>query len=327
MKIRIPHNRPTFGKEEKLACRRVMKSGWVGQGKEVEMFENELCEYIGLPKGHAVMVSSGTAALFLAIKHIGLKIVHYPTYSCSSVRYAIKMAGCRCLPLEVTDPYQDVYCHLFGMVNDVMTYPLKRDMPIIEDCAQAIGARMKGKMVGTFGDYGIFSFSATKMITSGGQGGAIVSKDWNRIEEIRDYRNFDMRKDEKSRFNFTITDLQAAIGRAQLSKLNNFIERREEIFQKYVRAGFGMVQNIGRDLEDVRYRAVLKTGKQREIIKGLEDRGIRAIVPIEDFEIPNVHRFPLAQRMTKDFISLPCYPTLTDKEVDLIISEVRKWIY
>ncbi len=91
----ILHNKPTFGKEEEQAAIRVIRSGWVAQGKEVESFENEFCNYLGLPDGHAVALSSGTAALFMALwvlKAKGKKVA-FPVYSCSALRNAVAMTG------------------------------------------------------------------------------------------------------------------------------------------------------------------------------------------------------------------------------------------
>ena len=90
----IPHNKPTLGLEEEEAALRVIRSGWVAKGKEVESFQNEFCEFMGLPKGHAAAVSSGTAALFLALVMLGgsEKNVGSPGYVCSALRNAVDMS-------------------------------------------------------------------------------------------------------------------------------------------------------------------------------------------------------------------------------------------
>ena len=90
----IPHNKPTLGLEEEEAALRVIRSGWVAKGKEVESFQNEFCEFMGLPKGHAVAVSSGTAALFLALVMSGgkEKNIASPGYVCSALRNAVDMS-------------------------------------------------------------------------------------------------------------------------------------------------------------------------------------------------------------------------------------------
>ena len=321
-KIRIPHNRPTLGKEEVRAAARIIDSGWIAQGWEVQGFEKDLCEFLNLPYGHAIMVSSGTAALYIAIKHIRLQNISYPIYSCSSVRNAIIMANCIPIAEDLkTINNSDIVVHTFGI-------PETRDSRTnyIEDAAQALGAKIEDQFIGTIGTYGVFSFSATKIITSGGQGGAIVSRNKAIIDDIRDYRQFDMRKDMKARFNFQMTDINAAIGRVQLRKLKLFLERREEIFKKYQDAGFNLLQSRDAAKTDVRYRAILKTDKAEQIIEALAEQGIRAIIPIEESELlGEKEQFPKALQKTKDTLSLPIYPTLSNKEVELIISVVQKY--
>jgi perosamine synthetase len=319
----IDHNYPTLGSDEQRAANRIIGSGWVGPGREVERFENELCSYLGLPEGHAVAVSSGTAALFLAVKHSNKSNISYPIYTCSAVRNAIIAAGSIPEAMDI-GVYTDIVVHMFGIpkqINNVYG-------SMIEDAAQALGAKINNQYVGTFCDYGIFSFSATKIITTGGQGGAIVSRDKARIDEVRDYREFDMRSDLLARFNFQMSDIQAAIGRVQLSKINKFIQRREEIFNKYVLAGFSMVKSSDKSITDVRYRAIMKTDRARKIIDTMYSYGIKAIVPIEEFELlGDRDLYPNALEMTRTTVSLPIYPSMTDKEVDLIILVVKKCLY
>ena len=225
----IPHNRPTFGDAEKAAALRVLDSGWVAQGREVDAFEAEICAYLGLKEGCAVAVSSGTAALFMALWALDAKgkRVAVPVYSCAALRNAVVMAGAQLVAVDVepnspnidlgTIPKNDVNlivaAHMFGIPS---RWPREfNSIPVIEDCAQAFGARMDGMPVGISGTAGVFSFYATKMITSGGQGGMLVSRDASMIDAARDYRQFDSRHDRVPRFNLQMTDLQAAVGRAQ----------------------------------------------------------------------------------------------------------------
>ena len=91
----IPHNRPTLDIEEEEAAIRVLRGGWLTQGKEVEAFENEFCKFIGLPEGHAVAVSSGTASLFLSLWVLNAKNkkISFPGYVCSALHHSIAMIG------------------------------------------------------------------------------------------------------------------------------------------------------------------------------------------------------------------------------------------
>jgi len=337
----IPHNKPTLGREEEEAAVRALRSGWVAQGKEVRGFEDDMCSFLGLPAGHAVAVSSGTAALFLALTVLKARgrNVAFPAYACSALKNACAMSGGIPVLLdnEEASPNVDLQAlagsradiaivpHMFGIPTVIPHYGT---MEVIEDCAQALGACVENEPVGLRGIVGVYSFFATKMITSGGQGGMLISRDINLIDEIRDYREFDCRRDRKPRFNFQMTDLQAAVGRAQLRKLPDFINRRREIFERYVRAGLDLmdpVMEMAASRKAVRFRAVLKTDKAQAVIDLLAGANIKAIVPLEEWELLGPSRlYPQACKVTKTTVSLPIYPSLTNKETDLIISILRK---
>ena len=332
----IPHNRPTLGMEEEKMAIEVIRSGWIAQGTAVENFENELCSYLGLPSGSAVAVSSGTAALYLTLTMLQAKDknVAIPYYCCSSLKHATTLAGGNpCLvdsrtdspniDTDAIDPSMDlaIIPHLFGI-------PLKfpKDISkryLIEDCAQSLGARVEGVPVGLQGHVGIFSFYATKMITSGGQGGMIVSKDTSLIKELKDYRMFNQKADQKKRFNFQMTDLQAAIGSAQLRQLPEFIKRREAIYHQYQDANLPLL-DAHPGIQPVPFRAILQTPKQTEIISALAKDNISATIPLQESELfgSNEH-FPNASYWTHNTVSLPIYPSLKHEDVKRIIKIVK----
>ncbi len=335
--VLIPHNRPTLGLEEEAAALRVIRSGWVAKGKEVELFENEFCEFMGLPKGHAAAVSSGTAALFLALVMLGGsgKNVGSPGYVCSALRNAVDMSEGKNVLVDVgynspnidlgklseENPQIAIVPHMFGIPINVSN--LKK-IPIIEDCSHALGARVNGKHVGLEGEFGIFSFYATKMITSGGFGGMLISKNKKHVDEVIDYIVYDKKNDSNRRFNFQMGDLQAAIGREQLRKLPNFLERREKIFRKYKDAGLDILDVPTEDsqvLQPVRYRAVMKTKNQIKTIKSLKDNGIiTEILNNEWILSQNPTKFPNSLNMVHNTISLPIYPSLSDENIEKIIA-------
>lgn len=335
----IPHNRPTLGDEEKQAAARVLDSGWLAQGAEVEAFENELCEFLGLPADHAVALSSGTAALFMALWVLGAqgKRVAFPVYACSALRNAVAMAGGRELFLDVSEgtPNLDlddakrlapdilIAPHMYGLPIDLSEVG---DMQVIEDCAQCLGGEVRGLRTGQQGEIGVFSLYATKLITSGGQGGVLVSRNRQLADQVRDYRNFDCRRDKKKRFNFQMTDLQAAIGRAQLNKLPELLERRAHVFEIYKAAGLNMLDlpEASAKLKPVRYRAVIKTTSPETVLRVLAENEIRAIVPIEDWELLGEgSAYPNALHLARTTVSLPLYPTLTNSQAGKIVSCIR----
>lgn len=333
----ISHNKPTLGLEEEEAAIRVIRSGWVAKGEEVKSFENEFCNFVGLPKGHAVAVSNGTAALYLAVLALdgsGKKIAS-PGYVCSALRHAVDMSKGEnvLIDTEYDSPNIDlktvyyknipiaIIPHTYGIPINLSN--LKKIM-VIEDCSHALGAKINGKSVGLQGELGIMSLAATKMITSGGSGGMLVSKNKQLIEKIIDYIEYDMKKDDNKRFNFQMNDLQAAIGREQLRKLPDFLTRREEIFQKYKIAGLDLLDISPVDaqtIQPVRFRAVLKTKKQFETIKLLKEHDITSRVLNDEWLISqNPKQFPNSFSMVQNSVSLPIYPSLSDEDVEKIIS-------
>ena len=328
----IPHNRPTLGAEEASAAGRVIASNWLAQGREVGAFEDEFCAFLGLPSGHAVAVSSGSSALFLALwaNAAASREVVQPAYACAALSNATQLCGA--IPKYVDNAAGSpnieraalspgalaIVVHMFGMPLDVRN----AGATVIEDCAQALGARVGNMPVGLQGVAGVFSFYATKLMTSGGQGGMVVSRDKAMIDEIRDYREFDCRADHRPRFNFQMTDLAAAIGRVQLQKLPAFLARRQEIFQRYRQAGIPLLGSaLGGDLAEVRYRAVVLASSPERLIASLADAGIKAIVPVETWELQDEPaHYPNALALTRQTVSIPLFPSLTDGEVEQVIA-------
>ena len=336
----IPHNKPTIGPEEEEAVTRVLRSGNLANGTEVSLFEKEFSDYMGLKKEHSVAVSNGTSALFLSLWALDAnsKKIAFPSYVCSALRHAVGMInGVETIidssknspninQYEMKNNSHDIEIvpHMYGIPTKITR---NENIPLIEDCCQALGARVNEELVGLQGTTGIFSFFATKVITSGGHGGMIISKEKEIIEKIKDYREFDGRKDQKSRFNFQMTELQAAVGREQLKKLPAFLERREEIFQMYRSAGLELLDVNKEDqksIKPIRYRAILKTSNQREIITKLDKKEIKAIVPLEDWELlGEKESSPNSLEFSKNTVSIPIYPSLKDEEVELIIKTIQ----
>jgi perosamine synthetase len=332
----IEHNKPTLGKQEQQAVSKVLKSGYISQGLEVEKFENEFCGFLGLPEGHAVALSSGTSALFMALWSLNAKnkSIAMPVYACSALRNAVAMAQAKevltdnamnspniCLnQLQKSNADIAIVPHMFGLPNEIQNI---KDIDVIEDCAQSLGASIDNKKTGLIGEVGIFSFYATKLMTSGGQGGMFVSKDKNLVDKVRDYREFDCRRDNKHRFNFQMTDVQASIGRVQLKRLPIFLERRQEIFAMYKEAGLDLIESENN--ASVYYRAVIRVNNPVKIKGKLLRLGIKTIIPIEDWELlDNGSEYKNAYHLTQTTLSLPIYPSLTNKDVLNIVNQLKK---
>lgn len=340
----IQHNKPSFGREEISALAKVISKGWIAQGEEVFKFESEFSRYLGGRDGQAAAVSSGTAALYLSLYGLNIKNddeVIVPTYTCSAVLNAIFMIGAKPIIVDINKEdlnisYSEtikkinkktkavITTHTFGYPADLDKF-INLGVPLIEDCAQALGAGWKGKPVGSFGQIAVFSFYASKVITTG-YGGMVYSKNKSLINKIRDYREFDCRRDYKPRFNFQMSDSQAALGREQLKKLQGFLKRRRQIAAVYKKIlledKYWPIESEGRRPNC--YRFLLRTSKVKAVKNFLMKRGIKTIVPIETYEL--LHRylkqspknFPVSEKIAKTTLSLPVFPALLTEEVNMI---------
>ncbi|OLB06571.1 MAG: hypothetical protein AUH14_05675, partial [Candidatus Rokubacteria bacterium 13_2_20CM_69_15_1] len=311
----------------------------LAQGAEVEAFERELATRLGVAAVAAV--SSGSAALELALRALdvgpGDEVV-VPTYACDALHHAVTRCGAAPV-LADADPEtfgpsaKDVahrltrraravvVVHPFGLALDLDAF-LALGVPVVEDCAQAIGARVAGRAVGSRGALAIGSFYATKLITSG-EGGAVAGPA-ERVARVRDARDYDEREELIPRFNFKLTDIQAALGRSQLGRLDTFVARRRAIATRY-RARLGSVAGChpprDRGERHVFHRFVVTIERPLgPLIDDLRERGVMARRPV----FRPIHRalglagYPEADRLWTQCLSLPCYPSLADAEVDAV---------
>lgn len=325
----IPHNQPSLSNEEQAAAARAIDSGWLAQGEEVAALEKELCKFFHLPEGHALIVSSGSAALYLALWALNGRgaRVGVPVYSCASLRNAVALSGGEGVYLDCDAGSPNVdFVQASKMNIDILIAPSMFGIPVelpsarsykvIEDLAQSIGASVDGVRIGLRGEVGVCSFYATKLITTGGQGGALISRDKSIIDKVRDYREYDCRGDALNRFNFQMTDLQAAVGRVQLRRLPDFISQRERWFSIYRQAGLDLLDGTTSSIQPVRYRSVMRCGDPVRVIEALEAEGVRAIVPIKEVELLDTPSdYPLARTLANSTVSLPIYPELREQDV------------
>ena len=337
----IPHNRPTLGKEEKKAIDRVISSKQISQSIEVRKFEEEFEDYLKLSSGSVVAISNGTAGLYVALKVLKAKgkNVIFPSYSCSSLRHATSMAGGKekiCdIDLNSPNMRSDI-----GKRGDTVIFPQMYGLPteikkragvnLIEDACQSLGSKVKDTYSGLQGHIGVFSFYATKLITSAGQGGMLVSKDKSLITEIKDFLKFDLRRDKKSRFNFQMTDIQAAMGRIQLGKINDFIAKRNYIFNFYKKLNLNFLElkKNNKLVQPVAYRSILLCKDPNLLIRKLKKYGIQTINPLETWELlGDSNKQPISHTLTKQTVSLPCYPSLTKSDLNYICKIINKLKY
>ena len=341
----IPHSRPTIDETDILAVASVLRSGKIAQGSAVEKFERELAGYIGVKGG--VATSSGTAALHLALLALditGKDTVALPSYVCTAVLNAVNYVGAS--PLLI-DTHPDTFNmdvenlkrkltpqvkaiiipHSFGLAADLEEI-MALGIPVIEDCAQSIGATYKNKLTGSFGNMSIFSFYATKMITTG-EGGMVVSNSEEFLGKIRDLRDYDNRENYVTRYNYKMTDFQAALGLSQLNKLNHFIEIRRIIAQRYnieLKNLCSLPVNHGNDSKHIYYRYTIKLRRDVEsFLKLSKEKGINCERPVFKplHRYMNLSGFTNTDSVWEKAVSIPIYPTLTEKNMNTIIEFVK----
>jgi perosamine synthetase len=354
----IAHNKPFLGLEEANIASSVIESGWLAQGIKTKEFENAICAYLNIASNHAVAVSNGTSALYISLQILNLpknSEVIIPTYVCSSLLNAIYMADLipvvvdvnpidfnidiNIVDAKITSKTRVIIIpHTYGVPLDIKAFSKYKlnGIFIIEDCATAIGAKIGDYYAGTFGDIAIFSFYASKFLTCG-NGGMVVSNNIELINKARDYREFDGVDTYHKRFNFKITDIQAAIGIEQLKKIDGFLIRRKNFAKQYSDVckikGWDYQTTLGVELLANNYRFVLKLEKkERENLKQyLNKNKVCSIVPTENFELLHNYLkldkcdYQVAETLAESTLSIPIYPALKDIEFNYIIRLLKKY--
>jgi perosamine synthetase len=337
--MKIPHSMPTLGEEEATGLREVLSSGRIATGEEVAEFEKSMAAYLGLLG--AVATSSGTAALHLSLLAAGVKDgdeVICPSLTCSALLNAVY--HCRATPkiVDIDEVTMNISLaatrkaltkktaviivpHMFGNPVENIDDFLALGPPIIEDCAQALGATYHGKTTGTRGDAAMFSFYATKVITTG-QGGMVASRNKDFLELVRDLRQYDKKEDYKIRYNFCMTDLQGKMGRIQLAKLPSFLKQREEratLYDKHLKGLNGVTLPPSKGIY-YRYVVKIRGGKLEQVLNKLHADGVEAQRPV----FRPLHRFlgldgfKATDKVFSEAISLPLYPRIKPDEVRYI---------
>ena len=342
----IPHSRPTIGEEEVGAVSRVLRSGQIAQGDVVSQFEDKMRAMVGTK--HAVATSSGSAALHLALLALGVRggdQVATSAYVCSAVLNCIKLIGAEPLLVDINpDTYNIdarklkekatgrtkavIVPHMFGLPANLEEI-IALGIPVIEDCALSLGATYKQQPVGSMGTISIFSFYATKVIATG-EGGMLLTNSTELMEKVQDWREYDQKPDYLVRYNYKMTDMEAALGIVQLEKLPLFIEKRQDIASRYFQELSQMnltLPVILPDRQHIFYRYIVRSAlKAEEFIQHLKELGIEAAKPVyRPLNLYlNLSGFPATIEAWQKGVSLPIYPSLTDDELTRVVDDVRR---
>jgi len=370
----------SFGKEEINEVVDTLKSGWITTGPKTQKFEKILKSYVG-PK-HIVPVNSCTAGLHLSLIAAGVgrgdEVITTP-FTFAATANVILHVGAK--PIFV-DIQKDTYnidpnlvekaiskrtkviipVHYGGHpcdMEEILKIAKHYDLSVIEDAAHAIGAKYRGKNIGTIGDYAVFSFYATKNITTA-EGGAVCLKDDSAEEKIRMMSLHGMNRDAWKRyskqgywyyeikypgFKYNMTDIQASMGIHQIKKLEGFIEKREKI-AKFYDSNFKNMKEItiptvkkyvrhARHLYSILLNLERLKINRNQFFIALDAENIGTSVHFIPVHLHPYYRdkfgfkrgdFPNAEYVYDRIISLPMNPVMTDEDAKDVVKAVKKII-
>jgi dTDP-4-amino-4,6-dideoxygalactose transaminase len=349
----IPAAKPEIGAEERAAVDRVMQSGMLAQGPEVAAFEEEFSQLVG--GLHSVALNSGTSALHMAFLAGGIGAgdeVIVPSFSFAATANAVALTGATPVFVDIEldtfniDPAAFeaaitprtkavMPVHLYGhpaAMGQILDIAKKHDLQVYEDAAQAVAASLDGTPVGAFGLAASFSFYPTKNMTSG-EGGMVTTPDATLARAVRVLRNQGMEKryeNEVVGFNTRMTDIHAAIGRVQLTKLAGWTAKRQAnaaFLNEHLEGVITPVTAPG--AVHVWHQYTIRVPEDRDgFAEALSAKGVGSGVyyPTPIHRLPSFKLdvdLPATEQAAAQALSLPVYPSLTQDELETIVEAVN----
>ncbi len=339
----------------------VLESGGYILGKTVEAFENEFAQYIGA--GHAVGVSSGLEALHLGLLALGVQAgdeVLVPGNTFIATWLAVSQAGAKPVPVEpdlqtynmdperieaaITDRTKGIIAvHLYGLpaeMERIREIANRRGLWVMEDAAQAHGARYKGERVGAMSDVACWSFYPGKNLGACGDGGAITTHRDEIADRIRVLRNYGSRVkyyNEVKGFNSRLDALQAAILRVKLRRLDEWNERRRRVaayYAEHLKDTALVLPQVPSTCEPVYHLYVVRTPQRDALQEHLRSRGITTLIhyPVAPHRQAAYREMgleegslPLSEQIHREVLSLPMGPHLRMEDAARVVSAVREF--
>ena len=356
----IPLSKPVVTDDMKKAVLEVLDSGRFIKGPRVREFENEFAGYCG--SGYGVATSSGTAAIYLALRALGVgngDEVLVPSHSFIASATPILLAGAIPVFVDIGEDYlmdiddleqkitsrtKAVICvHLYGQMCDMDRLAKLKErygFSLIEDAAQAHGAEYDGKKAGSFGDIACFSFFPSKNMTVAGDGGMIVTDDEELDAAMRALRDHgrDYRTPEGKYtstmlgFNFRMSEISAAVGMCQLRLLDGWIEKRRAIAGIYDDLlPDDVVKPDGSEGgKHVHHLYVIRTERRDALKRFLSENDIETGI---HYPLP-IHRqpifagnwdLPVTEKICGEILSLPVYPMMEQEQVEYVCEMVGEF--
>ncbi len=362
VKIKYPVYQPSLTGNEKKYVDECLDSTWISsKGKFIGKFEDDFAKFIGVD--YATSVCNGTVAVHLALVALGIgegDEVIVPTFTYIASANPVLVVNAKpvfvdSLPdtwqmnpedivAKITDKTKAiVVVHLYGHPCDmdaIMEIAKKHNLYVIEDCAEAIGSKYKGQTVGSFGDVGCFSFFGNKTMTCG-EGGMVVTDDATLADRLRRYKNQGNAKyreywNDILGFNYRMTNIQAAIGLAQLEQVEGFIEKKRQIANWYIEELKDYPLVFNKETKDVFHTywmvscLVEKADMRDDLREYLKINGVETrptFYPIHTMPV-YVHEFSkhkVAEDIALRGMNLPSYPALTREDVKNICNVIKQY--
>ena len=373
----IPYGHQTIDDKDIEEVIKVLKSDWLTTGPKIPEFEKAICDYVGC--SHAIAVNSGTSALDVAVASLdlqkGSEVITTP-FTFAATSNALLYNGLEPVFADIEretrniDP-EDIerkitprtkaimfvdYAGHPCEIEDIQDIANEHDLYLIEDACHSFGAAYHGKKIGNFADLTVFSFHPVKPITTG-EGGAVVTNDPELEKKVRLLHSHGIDRDSISRYgpdagwaydmkmlgrNYRMTDIQAALGISQLKKIDQFIERRNEIASYYQE----VLQDVGSiSLPSIRkgvrhgwhiYTVLLDGSINRNgLFKYLrtENIGVNVhYIPVyrhsyylETFDY-NKKDYPVTEDVFEKIITLPLYPSMKETDVEYVASAISNFV-
>jgi dTDP-4-amino-4,6-dideoxygalactose transaminase len=372
----LPIAKPSMGVDELAAMTEVVESGCLTTGPKVFEFERSLAEYLSEEARLSVTgLNSCTSGLFLSLKTLGIKEgdeVIVPTWTFAATPQVVEWIGAKpvlcdiegnSLTIDVEKAEKlatnrtkaIIPVHIAGYPCDMEKVRNLADncnLKVVEDAAHAIGTKFKGRKIGNFSDITCFSFYATKNLSMG-EGGAAVSHDERLIDKIRRMAYFGINKEAFRRYEKTGTwaydieelgykcnldSIHAAIGLAQLKKLDSMNKRRRKIAQKY-KAELDRRISFTRDSEDNYHTyhlfpILLPDGTDRDtFIYKLKENNVGTSVHFRPLhkhshykQLSSDRNFPIADQIYSKVVSIPMFPEMTDEDIAYVVYHINRLI-
>jgi dTDP-4-amino-4,6-dideoxygalactose transaminase len=356
--VTIPLSRPPVDDEIRQAVLAAIDSRQYILGPQCKAFETELAAHAGV--AHAVLTSSATAALWMTLKALGVEPgdeILVPSHTAFPTIEAVCFAGGTPVFVDTDDWYtldpKDATTkvtsrtvgvlpvHLYGQPADlpaVQDLAARHGLWLLEDCAQAQGARWDGRTVGSFGRAGVLSFYPSKNLPAMGDGGAVLTSDdaiAARCRRLRDHGRVNRDLHAEIGFNLRFNELQAAALRVLLRRLDAMNDRRREIAARYARGLRDLPLALPQEREHARHvyhLYVVATPRRDELVAFLKARGIVTGI---HYPVP-CHRQPVVERLNPpallgteklvdEILSLPISAQHEDAEIDEVVAAVREF--